>query len=213
MLFVTRPLRKTLESKASAIKKCGLCGKYSRRALAACRHCGETFADTQPSEGSLNIQPPFMGLAEANYILEFTTRTAQRAYMQNSMWGKAYFFLDSVLGFILMPLIILQLISTFVLGIVVQITFGLALLPMSIPWLPMMRLMLGGSRLWIAVPVLRPVLIVPLLLVSQIAGKYVAFMPSMGEWDSRMMKLAICHGCPASHIAMNAWSQEVQYGN
>ena len=190
----------------SAIKKCEFCGKWSARTLDACRHCGETFSNAQTHEGTINIQPHIMSLAEANYILIFSARTAQTAYMQNSFWGKAYFFLDAALSFILMPLILLQLISTFVLGIVVQITCGLALLPMSIPWIPMMLLMLGGSRLWMAVPVLRPVLLLPLLLLAHIAEKYVAFLPSMGEWDSRMMKLAICHGCPASHIAMNSWS-------
>ena len=148
-----------------------------------------------------------MSLDQANYALKYATNAAQFAYKQNSGWGRWYLRLDNVLNFILMPLIIPQLISTFVLGIVVQMTFGLALLPMSIPWIPMMFLLLSGSRLWMAVPVLRPVLILPLLLLAQIAAKYVAFMPSMGEWDSRMSKLAICHGCPASHVAVDAFKE------
>jgi len=64
-----------------------------------------------------------------------------------------------------------------------------------------------------SVPVLRPILLFPLLALAHVAGKYVEFMPSMGEWDSRMAKLAICYGCPASHVAMSAWSLSVNYGD
>ena len=195
----------------SAIKKCEFCGKLNDKGLGKCRHCGKTFTNAQSHEDTINIQSEYMSLTEANYVLDFSVITAQNAYKQNSFWGKAYYFLDGALRLILMPLILLQLISTLVLGIVVQITCGLALLPMSIPWIPMMLLMLGGSRLWMAAPVLRPVLLLPLLLLAHIAEKYVAFLPSMGEWDSRMSKLAICHGCPASHIAMGAWSQRAKF--
>ena len=195
----------------SAIKKCESCGKYSARTLDACRYCGENFALAQPHTNQASGQPHEMSLQEAKFFLNFAAQEAQRAYMHSSVWGRLYFVLDSALGLVLMPLLILQYFSTFILGIVVQLSFGLALLPMSLPWIPMMLLLRGGSRVWMSVPVLRPILLLPLLALAHIAGQYVAFMPSMGEWDSRMAKLAICYGCPASHVAMSAWSLAIKY--
>ena len=107
------------------------------------------------------------------------------------------FLLYGVMQWILLPTILLQGVSTFVLGLAVQATFGLLLLPMTLIWLPFLGFLLGTSRLWFAAPVLRPVLILPGVLISNLGALYVGLMPSMGEWDSRMNKMVICHSWPA----------------
>ena len=58
----------------------------------------------------------------------------------------------TVLGLALLPV---QLVTTFVLGILVTITFGLLLVPLSLIWAILLGPLLALSWLWSRVPLLR----------------------------------------------------------
>jgi len=148
-----------------------------------------------------------MGRSEAMLIMDTAVNTAKLTVLENSFWGSVYYVVDGVFGLVPLLLLPVQYISTIILGMLVRVSFGLLLLPMGLIWLPLMLLLLAGSKAWMAVPILRPFLLLPQALVAMIATVFVQLMPSMGEWDSRMSKLAICYGSPASHVAMQFWSQ------
>jgi len=101
----------------------------------------------------------------------------------------------------------LQLVTTLVGGCLVSCTFGLLLLPLSAVWMVLLGLLLGTSWLWDRAERLRfgplialahiPLAVVgiPLALLSE---TYVSLVPSMGEFESRHMKLVTCWVWPFS---------------
>ena len=87
----------------------------------------------------------------------------------------------------------------FILGLLVSVTFGLLLIPLSVVlWWPFLGFLLGSSWLWGKVGLSRPVLLLPGVAVAEVASAVVGLMPSMGEWQSRGMKLALCESWPHS---------------
>ena len=106
----------------------------------------------------------------------------------------------NILTSLLSPVVIpIQLVTTFVGGCLVSFTFGLLLLPLSLVWVVVfMGPLLGMSWLWDRAPLLRlpvGVLGVPLAVLG---GVYVSLVPSMGELDSRAVKLLVCWTWPFS---------------
>jgi hypothetical protein len=98
-----------------------------------------------------------------------------------------------------LPLLPVQLVSTFILGLLVRVTLGLLLIPLSVVlWWPFLGFLLGSSWLWGKVGLSRPVLLLPGVAVAEVASAVVGLMPSMGEWQSRGMKLALCESWPHS---------------
>ncbi len=101
----------------------------------------------------------------------------------------------TVFAVIVVPL---QLVTTLVLGIVVSLSFGLLLLPLSFVWIILLLPLLGGSWLcsraaWLRNPI--GVLGVPWAVL---ANTYVCLIPSMGEIESRVAKLIITETWPFS---------------
>ena len=95
--------------------------------------------------------------------------------------------IKGLLGFVLIPF---AAISTFVLGILVSLTFGLLLLPLSLVWSICCYLpLLGLSYVYENVKFLQPIAAIigiPIAIVGEI---FVSLIPSMGENDSKMAKL------------------------
>jgi len=91
----------------------------------------------------------------------------------------------------------LQLITTFVLGILVNLTFGLLLWPFSLVWMVLfLGPLIGVSYVWERVPFTRlfvSMLGIPLAVIGDI---YVSLIPSMGETDSRIVKMLYCQTFP-----------------
>jgi hypothetical protein len=91
----------------------------------------------------------------------------------------------------------LQLITTFVLGILVNLTFGLLLWPFSLVWMVLfLGPLIGVSYVWERVPFTRlfvSMLGIPLAVIGDI---YVSLIPSMGEMDSRIVKMLYCQTFP-----------------
>lgn len=90
-----------------------------------------------------------------------------------------------------------QIVTTFVLGILVNLTFGLLLLPFSLIWMVLFfGPLLGLSYVWERIPVARLFISavgVPLAVLGDI---FVCLIPSMGEIESRVVKLLYCQTFP-----------------
>jgi hypothetical protein len=102
--------------------------------------------------------------------------------------------LTGILALITIPI---TLISTFVLGLIVNLTFGLLLIPISLIWTVLfLGPLLGLSYIYEKVSFLRiPISIIgiPIAVSGYI---FSALMPSMGETESRVSKLLLCHCFP-----------------
>lgn len=103
--------------------------------------------------------------------------------------------LTTIIGFLFFPL---QLVTTFVLGLLVTLSFGLLLLPISLIWILLSFPMIGASWLTAKIRWLR----IPLGLLgipwAVLANTFVALMPSMGEMESRAAKLMLAQSWPYS---------------
>ena len=104
-------------------------------------------------------------------------------------------FLLSITGFVIIPV---QLVTTFVLGLLVGMSFGLLLLPISFIWILLSFPMIGASWVtaklgWLRTPI--GLLGIPWAFI---ANTFVALMPSMGELESRAAKLMIVQSWPYS---------------
>ena len=113
------------------------------------------------------------------------------------MWAnKIIDIIITVLAWVILPV---QLVSTLVLGILVRLTFGLLLFPMSLIWIVLfLGPLLGLSWLWQNVSLLRfplGVIGIPIAILGTI---YTCLMPSMGEIESRVTKLLLCQTWPFS---------------
>jgi len=90
-----------------------------------------------------------------------------------------------------------QVVTTFVLGILVSLTFGLLLIPISFIWTVLFfGPLLGLSYAYERVAILRPFISIIGIPLAVLADTYVAIMPSMGEWESRNQKLILCQTFP-----------------
>lgn len=100
----------------------------------------------------------------------------------------------AITGFIVIPV---QMITTFVLGIIVSLTFGLLLIPISLIWVVLfLGPILGLSYIYEKVAILRPFISIIGIPLAVIGDTYVALMPSMGEMDGRYAKMVICQTFP-----------------
>lgn len=102
--------------------------------------------------------------------------------------------LISITSIIVIPI---QLVSTFVLGILVSLTFGLLLIPISLTWIIFFFApLLGLSYVFERVTIARPFISIIGIPLAVIGDAYVAIMPSMGELESRFSKMIICQTFP-----------------
>lgn len=102
-----------------------------------------------------------------------------------------------IIGILSIIVIPIQIISTFVLGLLVSLTFGLLLVPISFIWIVLfLGPLLGLSYVYERVSILRFVTSIIGIPIALIGDVYVSLMPSMGEWDSRFQKLIMCETFP-----------------
>lgn len=119
----------------------------------------------------------------------------------NDPLTKAAWVIQKIFIFPTMPLLLIAIIVKNLLGLLAGCTFGLLLLPLSLIWLPFFGYALGTSWLWIKFPILRPILLIPSVLINTIGVTYVAFIPDMGEPFQKALKGALCDSWPYSwHI-------------
>ena len=99
------------------------------------------------------------------------------------------------IGLVVLPI---QGISTFVIGILVHLTFGLLIIPINIMWLMLFGPLLGLSWLWWKTPLLRifiALIGVPIVLIAHV---YTCVMPCMGEMDARYIRILNCEVWPCT---------------
>ncbi len=104
--------------------------------------------------------------------------------------------LDVILTMLAWVVLPVQFVTTLLLGILVSITFGLLLLPISFIWMILFFPLLGASWLGSKMNILRNligIIGIPLAVVSNV---YACLMPSMGEYESRAAKLMITESWP-----------------
>ena len=98
------------------------------------------------------------------------------------------------------PIMLLQPITTFVLGLLVTITFGLLLIPFSvIRNVFFLWPLLGLSFIYERIKVLQPVVAVLGIILATLGDMYVALLPTMGELESRFLKMIVCQAFPFSY--------------
>ena len=102
--------------------------------------------------------------------------------------------LISITSIIVIPV---QMITTFILGMLVSLTFGLLLIPISFIWTVLFfGPLLGLSYIYERIVFLRPFISIIGIPLAVIGHTYVAMMPAMGELDSRYVKLIYCESFP-----------------
>ena len=100
----------------------------------------------------------------------------------------------AVTAFIIIPV---QIITTFVLGLLVSLSFGLLLIPFSVVWVVLfLGPLLGLSYVYERAPIARPFTAVIGIPLAVLGDTYVALLPSMGEMDSRYSKMVCCQTFP-----------------
>ena len=109
----------------------------------------------------------------------------------------------TVLAWVVVPL---QIVTTFVLGILVSISFGLLLLPISLVWMVLLGPLLGLSWVSQKAPLLRNLIGIIFLPWAVVADTFVALMPSMGELENRAAKLMLCNTWPFTWEFQQFWS-------
>jgi hypothetical protein len=92
-----------------------------------------------------------------------------------------------------------QLVTTSVGGCLVSLTFGLLLIPLTVIWKTFFLWpLLGLSWAWDKVPLLRIPLAVVGIPLAAVGATYVALVPSMGDMESRVIKMVLCETWPFS---------------
>ncbi len=99
----------------------------------------------------------------------------------------------------LLVLFPLQIVTTAIGGCVVGLTFGLFAFLLSLIWLLFLGLLLGSSWLWLKVPLLRPILLVPGVVLALIADAYVRLAPEP-ERVAKWAKLTLAQEWPLSWL-------------
>ena len=115
-------------------------------------------------------------------------------------FSRIAFMSRSIFGYLFFPTVILIPITTTILALLSFISFGLLLLPLSLIWMVFLGFTLGTSWLWIKVPITRPVLIIPGIVIPTLGGIYVSLIPDMGEHFQKHLKMGLTDSWPYSYL-------------
>ena len=102
----------------------------------------------------------------------------------------------------------ISMITTAVGGCLIVVTIGFLALPILLVWFPFYKLLAGTSWLWLQAWYLRPVLLIPGVLVAFIGDLYVKLTPDF-ERGSKLTKLAVCEEWPLSWYIKHPPKQSV----
>jgi hypothetical protein len=104
--------------------------------------------------------------------------------------------LNIILTIFYFVVVLIQIVTTIVLGLAVTVTSGLLLLPISLIWALPLFPMMGLSWICNKVPALRNVIGIIFIPWAVTANIFVALMPSMGELENRASKLMLSGSWP-----------------
>ncbi len=124
-----------------------------------------------------------------------------QAFLRSELGGltTVAWAINQAIGFLGIVLIPVQLVTTCILGAIGSLTFGLLPLLLSIPWIVLLGLLLGTSWLWLKVPLIRPVVLVPGLVVAFVSREYAAMVPEHGDFGARLIKQNLGASWPLSY--------------
>ena len=111
-------------------------------------------------------------------------------------------FLQSTLELVLFPVFLVTPMATFILAAATVLSFGLLTLALAIGWWIALIILLSSSLLWLKVPLIRPLLLVPGAIFAQLAALFIGCCPDMGAREAKAMKAAICHSWPRSLLLL-----------
>jgi len=137
--------------------------------------------------------------AQANKVVEMFISNAQADGPQDPLTMAAY-TANTILRILLFPKLLIIPIVTLALGLLVRISFGILLLPLNVIWMAFFAMLLGTSWLWIRAWYLRPLLLVPGVLIAVLADVYVSFVPDMGKKYQKILKMTLCDSWPYSYL-------------
>lgn len=107
--------------------------------------------------------------------------------------------LEILLGVCGLVVIPVQIISTFLLSILVFISFGLLLIPLNLIWIVLFLYPLVGlSYLYEKILILRIPIAIVGISFAVLGNAYVAFTPAMGDLEGRASKLLVTESFPYS---------------
>jgi hypothetical protein len=102
-------------------------------------------------------------------------------------------FILRILSIIIFPF---WIVIPLVLGLAVSLSFGLLILPISFIWMILLLPMVTLSWISNKVPSIRNVIGIVFIPWAIVADTFVLLMPSMGEIESRALKLMLCASWP-----------------
>ena len=121
---------------------------------------------------------------------------------------KATYRTRYVIGVVVsLPALLVIPVVTIPLSILVALSLGLLAIPLSVLWGPMVGLLLGSSWLWLKAWYLRPLLVVPGIVVAIIARLYISFIPDMGDKFQKIIKMGLCNSWPYSFLVYGLTKQ------
>jgi hypothetical protein len=135
-------------------------------------------------------------ISDIELRVELAKEYGLTAILTRIAWGLA-----KSLAVITMLLLPLEMVTTAVGGCLLALTFGLLTIPLTVIWLPLYGLLLGTSWLWLKAWYLRPILMLPGVLVSFVAGAFVMLAPEP-ERAAKWAKLAFAQEWPLSWLLL-----------
>ena len=125
-----------------------------------------------------------------------------RMYGPQDWFTRSALFANDVFTIICFVLIPIQIVTTAASGCLFVLTAGLMILPLMLIWLVFSRLLLGTSILWIKVPISRPLLILPGLLVAFLAHLFVQLVSNPDGPSDRAVKMLLCDAWPLTWLVL-----------
>ena len=122
---------------------------------------------------------------------------ADDTYVPGDILTKTAILLVKVGTGVLMILTPLEIVTTSLGGCLIALTFGVFALVLSLIWWPFFMFLLGTSWLWLHFWYLRPILLVPGVLVAIVADLYIMLAPEP-ERAAKIAKLSIAGEWPLS---------------
>lgn len=127
--------------------------------------------------------------------------TLAEACRPRDVWTNVARFVLKGLNAALMILLPLEMVTTSIGGCLIAVTFGLFALLLTVVWLPLLGSLLLSSWLWLRAWYVRPVLLIPGMVLSFVATLYVMLAPEP-ERGAKWAKLAIAQEWPLSWLIM-----------
>ena len=132
------------------------------------------------------------GINQTNYRISLA-----HTYAPKDIFTKVARVLVKAIIFPTILLVPVEAVTTAVGGCLAGLTFDLLFVMLSIIWWPFLAFLLGTSWLWLRAWYLRPILLLPGVIVALVADLCVMLMPEP-EKDAKVMKLSMADEWPLS---------------